>query len=158
LPGKVLADLAGKPVIQRVVERAAAIPGVDQVVVAVPQGKADAPLRDLLAGLGVAVFQGSEKDVLDRYYRAAKAAKAEVVLRVTADCPLLDPELAGRVLAALLSGSADYASNVCPATFPDGLDCEAFRFKALAAAWKEARLKSEREHVTPFLRNHPARF
>jgi glutamate-1-semialdehyde 2,1-aminomutase/spore coat polysaccharide biosynthesis protein SpsF len=159
LPQKVLEDLGGKSVLDRVIDGAARIPGVDEVVVAIPSGRAEEPLRAAVEANGKArVFAGSHNDVLDRYYRAAKAAKADVVLRITADCPLLDPEVSGRVLKTLLQEKADYASNISPLTFPDGLDTEAFRFKALERAWKTASRKAEREHVTPFLRNHPELF
>lgn len=158
LPGKVLLDVGGKTVIERVVERAARIPGVDKVLVAVPTGKADAPLRDALTAKGISFFAGSEEDVLDRFYRAAKAEHADIVLRVTADCPLLDPAVSGQVLKALLQAGADYASNFSPMTFPDGLDTEAIRVRALAEAWRRARSRLEREHVTPYIRNHPERF
>lgn len=158
LPGKVLLDLGGKPVIERVVERCRRIPGVAEVVLAVPEGPADAPLAEAGRKLGVRVHQGSEDDVLDRFYHAAKAAGADVVVRVTADCPLLDPELSGRVVDLVRSGKADYGCNFFPPCYPDGLDTEAFRFSALEAAWKEARLPIEREHVTPFIRTRPERF
>jgi glutamate-1-semialdehyde 2,1-aminomutase/spore coat polysaccharide biosynthesis protein SpsF len=158
LPGKVLLDIAGKSAIERVLERARRIPGVDEVVVAVPNGKADLPLREALEASGAKVFTGSEKDVLERYYKAAKATRADIVLRVTADCPLLDPEVSGKVLKALLDSGADYASNIAPATFPDGLDTEAFRFQALQIAWRSACRPAEREHVTVYLRQHPERF
>ncbi len=158
LPGKALLDLGGKTALERVVERCRAIAGVHEVVVAVPKGPADEPLRRLCSEIGATCHAGSEKDVLDRFYRAAKASRADVVLRITADCPLLDPAVAGRVLRALLEKKAAYANNVCPPTFPDGLDVEAFRFSALEEAWRKARRPVEREHVTVFLRDNPKRF
>lgn len=158
LPGKVLLDLGGRPLIAHVLERARAIPGIAEVVVAVPEGLADAPLRAELAKLDATVFAGSEDDVLDRYYQAARAAGAAVVLRVTADCPVLDPEVAGRVLVKLLAEEADFATNNTPPSFPHGLDVEAFTFAALEAAWKDARLPAEREHVSPYVRKHPELF
>lgn len=158
LPGKVLLDLGGKTALERVVDRCRAISGVHEVVVAVPEGPADEPLRRLCARIGVVCRAGSEQDVLDRFYRAAKASRADVVLRITADCPLLDPEVAGRVLRALIRQKAAYANNVCPPTFPDGLDVEAFRFSSLETAWKKARKPVEREHVTVYLRDRPELF
>lgn len=159
LPGKVLQDLAGKPMIARVAERARRIPGVDAVIIATPDGPADAPLRETVSRLpGVTLFAGSEHDVLDRYYRAALGAGAEFVLRATADCPFLDPEVAGRVLAALTAAGADFATNNQPPTFPHGLDVEAYRFTALSSAWSEAKDPIEREHVGPFVRSRPERF
>lgn len=156
-PGKSLASIAGRPMLSRVVERAAAIPGLGGVVVALPADEADDPLAQLAERAGADVFRGDPIDVLDRVYRAARALRADAVLRVTADCPLLDPEVSGRVLGALTAGVA-YASNVHPPTFPDGLDTEAVSMEALDAAWREATLPSDREHVTPFIWRQPDRF
>ena len=158
LPGKVLTDLAGLPVIGWVTRAAAAIAGVDKVVVATSTAKADAAVAAWCRANKVACFRGSEDDVLDRFAGAAAKYKADFVLRLTADCPFLDPGVAGQVLALLIEGGFDYASNVDPATWPDGLDCEAMTGAALATAAKGARRASEREHVTPFLRNGKARF
>lgn len=153
LPGKVLLPLAGRPMIERVVERARRVPGLDEVVVATTDLPADDPLFDCLATLGVATFRGSEADVLDRYYQTATNAQADVVVRITADCPLLSPEISGRVLAELLAhrDTCDYASNAQVRTFPRGLDTEAFTFDSLARAHAEAHTPAEREHVTPYL-------
>lgn len=158
LPGKVLLDLAGKTALERVVSRCRRIPGADEVVLAIPAGPKDAPLAAAAEKLGVRVFAGSENDVLDRFYQAATAAGAGVVVRVTADCPLLDPALSGRVLELVTSGKAAYGCNFYPPCYPDGLDTEAFPFSALEAAWREAKLPVEREHVTPFIRTRPERF
>lgn len=158
LPGKALVDLAGKTAVERVVARCRRIPGVAEVVLAIPRGPSDEPLAAEGRRLGVRVVAGSEDDVLDRFHEAAKISGAAILIRVTADCPLLDAELAGQVLARLRETGAAYASNVTPPSYPDGLDVEAFRVDALETAWKEARLPAEREHVTPFLRANPARF
>ena len=158
LPGKVLSDLAGLPVIAWVTRAAAAIAGVDKVVVATSTARADAEIASWCRESRIACFRGSEDDVLDRFAGAAARHKADIVLRLTADCPFLDPAVAGQVLALLIEGGLDYASNVDPASWPDGLDCEAMTGAALAIAAKEARRPSEREHVTPFLRNGKARF
>jgi len=158
LPGKVLMPLGGKPAIAHVLERAGRIPGVSRVVLATTDSPADDPLVDFCHSVGAAVFRGSEEDVLDRYYQAARQAGADVVLRITGDCPLLDPEESGKVLRALLESGADYASNVHPPTYPDGLDTEAMTFAALERVWKEATRRSEREHVTLHVANNPGRF
>jgi spore coat polysaccharide biosynthesis protein SpsF (cytidylyltransferase family) len=159
LPGKVLMDLAGRPMIARVAARARRIPGIAELIVATPDGPADAELRRTVSTLeGVTLFSGSENDVLDRYYQAAKKCQADVVLRATADCPFIDPEVAGRVLKALLDKRADFAANNEPLTFPHGLDVEAFTFAALEAAWREAKEPSQREHVSPFIRRNRSRF
>lgn len=158
LPRKVLTDLAGRPLLAHVITRAQAIKSVDHVIVATTTSPADAAVLDLARQCGAVGFAGSENDVLDRYYRAALEAGAETVLRVTGDCPLLDPSVSGLVLQEYLRGHADYVSNIDPPSYPDGLDTEVFSFAALARAWREARLPSEREHVTPYIRNRKELF
>ncbi|TCS62993.1 spore coat polysaccharide biosynthesis protein SpsF [Varunaivibrio sulfuroxidans] len=155
LPGKVLKPLAGRTVLAHVLERARAISGIDVVCCAVPEGVADDPVADEARRLGVHVFRGSEKDVLDRYVRAARELSADVVMRVTSDCPAIDPAVCGGVLAALIDRNADYASNNTPPSWPHGLDCEAVRFSWLERSAREATLPSQREHVTPYVRGHP---
>lgn len=150
LPGKVLRPIAGEPMLARVVERARAARRVAKVVVATSDGQGDDPVAELCASRGFACFRGSEDDVLDRFYGAALAFAAPVVVRITADCPLLDPAVVDRVIGAL--GDADYATNVLRYTYPDGLDVEAFTFAALERAHREARDPVEREHVTPYIR------
>jgi len=158
LPGKVMMDVLGRPLLARVIERAQAIPGVERVILATTADPRDQPLIALAGARGIAAFAGSEDDVLDRYYQAARQFEVEVVVRITADCPLLDPGVSGAVLARFLRGDVDYASNTHPPTFPDGLDTEVFSFAALARAWRDASLPSEREHVTAYLWKNPDRF
>ncbi len=155
LPGKVLLDLGGKSVLAHVLERAAAIGGADLVCCAVPDTPENDPVAALAARLGAVVVRGSENDVLDRYYEAAVATQADIVVRVTSDCPLLDPALGAQVLAAVARDGYDYATNDMPPLWPQGLDVEAFSFAWLERAARQARLPSEREHVTQFIRNHP---
>ena len=156
LPGKVLLSLAGRPVLEWVVRAAAAIPGVDRVAVATSDRADDDVLAAWAAGYGVACHRGPLDDVLGRFVLAARAEAADVVLRLTADCPLLDPQVCGQVLALLHRRGLDYAATA--ATWPDGLDCEAFSASALEAAAAEAVAAPEREHVTPFLRDRRDRF
>lgn len=158
LPGKVLMDINGKPMLLRVIERAQAAQAPNLVVVATSTAKADDAIEDLAHENGFPCFRGSELDVLDRYYRAAQAHNAEVVVRLTADCPLHDPSVIDNVTNAFTNGTYDYASNTQPPTFPDGLDTEVFAMSALERAWEKAALLSEREHVTPYIRNHPELF
>lgn len=160
LPGKTLADIAGRPILAHVVERAAAIAGVDQLVVATTVNPQDDRLAEWAAAAGLPCVRGSEDDVLDRFHQALLDYPAAAVVRVTPDCPLLDPEVSGRVVAEWRrhAGEVDYASNVHPPTFPDGLDTEIVSARALSAAWREARLSSDREHVTPFVWRQPKRF
>jgi len=160
LPGKTLMDLAGRPLLGHLVDRARRIPGLDAVVIATTDRPADRAILNFAAAEGLPVYAGSEDDVLDRFHQAAERFGVSVVVRITPDCPLLDPAVAGLVLARFLDarGSLDYASNTQPPTFPDGQDTEAFSAAALARAWREARLPSEREHVTPYIWKHPERF
>lgn len=158
LPGKVLMDIAGAPMLWHVVQRARRATTLDRVRVATSTATADDAVATWCATTGVECCRGSEHDVLDRYYQAAIQAGADVVVRLTADCPLLDPVVLDRVVTCFLTGSYDYVSNVAPPTFPDGLDTEVFTFAALQRAWQEAHRPSEREHVTPYLRQHPELF
>ena len=160
LPGKTLMDLAGRPLLGHLIERARRIPGLEAVVIATTERPADRAIIDFANAHGVPVYAGSEDDVLDRFHQAAQRFGVSVVVRVTPDCPLLDPAVAGLVLKRFLDagGGLDYASNTQPPTFPDGQDTEVFSAAALARAWREARLPSEREHVTPYIWKHPERF
>ena len=161
LPGKVLLDLAGRPVLWHAVSRVQKASLVDQVLVATTDQPSDEPIRRFCAEQAVQCFGGSEQDVLDRFVQAARFAggtESDAIVRITADCPLIDPTVIDQVVAAYRQVGADYVSNVQPPTFPDGLDVEVFRFSALLTAWREAKLISEREHVTPYLRNHPEKF
>ncbi len=157
-PGKVLRKLHGKTLLERIVQAAKLIPAVDQVVVATSNKEADQAIAQWCISNNVDVFQGDESNVLKRFYDAATLHKADIVMRLTADCPLLDPYVSGQVLYFVSSHQADYASNVSPATWPDGLDCEAFTMKALTEAFNNATTDVEREHVTPYMRNNQRKF
>lgn len=157
-PAKVLADIGGEPMLARVVGRVRQARLLDQVVVATTVAPADDAVEQLCQQLGIACFRGSEQDVLSRYHAAATEFQANLVVRLTADCPLLAPEVIDQVVAGFHESGADYASNVIPPTYPDGLDTEAFSFAALDAAHREATLPSDREHVTPFIHTRPERF
>jgi len=152
LPGKAIADVAGRPLLLRVVERVQRARRVDKVVVATTDQASDDPIATLCQLERVQYFRGSEDDVLDRFYRTAQANTADIVVRITADCPLIDPEVVDLVIARFQLGDCDYASNALRYTYPDGLDTEVFSFAALERAWREAKKPSEREHVTPYLR------
>jgi spore coat polysaccharide biosynthesis protein SpsF len=156
LPGKVLVPLAGIPMVVHVLRRAMLLDGADEVVAAIPDGAHDEPLAVAAASVGVRVVRGPEDDVLSRYEVAAATSDAEVVVRVTADCPLWSPAIGSRVLGAFTVHEC--ASNTRPRTFPRGLDTEVFSREALAIANREARDEVDREHVTPFLYRRPDRF
>lgn len=155
LPGKVLMDIAGRSMLARVVERVQRAPGIHEVVVATTVAPADDAVAAEAGRLGVTCFRGSEQDVLDRYYQCAQAHAAQVIVRVTADCPLLDPEVTGHVVAAFLEHRPDYASNTLERTYPRGLDTEVFSMDALTRAWREALQPHQREHVTPYFYENP---
>lgn len=152
LPGKALLEVGTRPMIGHVVERVGRARQVDEVWVATTTREDDDAIEALCERNGWPVFRGSESDVLDRYVGCARAAAADVVVRVTSDCPLLDPGLVDAVVAALLREEADYASNTAePRTYPRGLDVEAVTREAIERAGAEAREPHEREHVTPYI-------
>ena len=155
LPGKVLMDLGGETVLGRVVHRLERSREIDDLVVATTAEPADEAIVRACEGLHVRCFRGSEHDVLDRYYQAAHFYSADAVVRVTSDCPVIDPELVDETVRKFREERADYASNVFPRTYPRGLDAEVFTIAALDRAWNEAREPHQREHVTPYLYEHP---
>ena len=157
LPGKVLADLGGRPQLAVLLERLAGA-AVDEVVVATSDRPGDDPVAALARTLGRPVFRGSEADVLGRFAGAAAAYGADDVVRITADCPFTDPEIVDAVVARHRATGADYTSNTLLRTFPDGLDVEVLRAEALHAAAARATAPAEREHVTPHLYRHPEDF
>ena len=158
LPGKVLVDICGQTMLSRVVRRAGAAKLIDRVVVATTPHESDAPVVEECRRLDVPCFLGSADDVLDRYNRAAEAHGADVVVRITSDCPLIDPLESDRVVRAFLDSRPDYASNVLRRTYPRGLDTEVMSAATLAHAWLEAREHYERVHVTPYIYGHPETF
>lgn len=158
LPGKVLKPILGKPMLERQLERVRRATSLDCIVVATSTERADDAIEQLCRAIEVPVFRGSLDDVLDRFYNAAAPYAAEHVVRLTGDCPLADPEVIDAVVSMHVTHGYDYTSNVEPPTFPDGLDAEIVRFAALEQAWREAKLPSEREHVTPFIRGNRERF
>lgn len=153
LPGKVLMDLAGRPMLARELARVKRCRLVDDVVVATTTNISDDAVVATARAEGVRWFRGSETDVLGRYAGAAREARADVVIRITADCPLIDPEISDRVVDALTLGlePADYASNVLRRTYPAGLDTEALWRDTLDRVARHARSASAREHVTPYI-------
>jgi glutamate-1-semialdehyde aminotransferase/spore coat polysaccharide biosynthesis protein SpsF (cytidylyltransferase family)/predicted dehydrogenase len=157
LPGKSLAEIEKRPMLWHVVERVKRARLVDRVVVATSTNAADDVIEQMCRESGVTCYRGSENDVLDRFYMAARAEKAAQVVRITADCPLIDPEVIDRVVARFQRGDLDYASNAMVRSYPDGLDTEVFSSSALERAWHEATRASEREHVTPYLRSEKFR-
>jgi glutamate-1-semialdehyde 2,1-aminomutase/spore coat polysaccharide biosynthesis protein SpsF len=157
-PGKMLTPLRGTPLAVFVCQRAAEAKRVNTVILATSDQADDDPLADAVKKAGFAVHRGSLNDVLDRFAGAARAAAADVVVRVTGDCPLLDPDLLDSMLEEFEKGEYDYFSNVSPPTFPDGLDLEIMRRRSLEVVEKKAASGHQREHVTPYFREHPGEF
>jgi glutamate-1-semialdehyde 2,1-aminomutase/spore coat polysaccharide biosynthesis protein SpsF len=152
LPGKVLADISGKTMLEHIVDRLMRSQLLQEIVVATSKQISDDRIADLACEREFKFYRGSETDVLDRYYRTAQSAKADVIVRVTADCPFVDATLVDRVISSFLRGECDYASNTLVCTYPDGLDVEVFSFAALEIAWLAGRRSADREHVTPYIR------
>ncbi|NWF64345.1 MAG: glycosyltransferase family protein [Chloroflexi bacterium] len=154
LPGKILANIGGQPMLSRVYVRTARAKTLDEVIFATTTDASDDPVAEYCDFSGIPFTRGSLYDVLDRYYQAAKEAKADVVVRITADCPVIDPELIDNVVSALLEDEYDFVCNRLPPpwtrTYPIGLDVEACTFKALKKAWKEAKEPQHREHAMPY--------
>ena len=158
LPGKVLLPLADEPMLIRLVERLRRVQRADGIVIATTTNATDDPIAALCAQLGVPCHRGSEHDVLSRYADAARLHGADVVVRITSDCPLIDPALIDQVIATHEEGGSDYVSNMLPPTWPYGMAVEVFSAAALAQAHAEATQAAEREHVTPFIYWHPERY
>ncbi len=154
LPGKVLMEVNNTPLLKIHLDRLSKSKNVDKIIVATTMNEEDDVIEKLGKEWGYEVYRGSENDVLDRFYQAVKNIKPNWVVRVTSDCPLIDPLLLDKVIEITKAENKDYGSNVIDETFPDGQDVEVFKFLALEKAWKEANKLSEREHVTPFIRNN----
>lgn len=158
LPGKVLKEVLGKPLLAFQIERLRQVKAVNEIIIATTGNTADDPIVDLCVELGASYYRGSEDDVLARFYYAASQANADVVIRVTSDCPLIDPAIVEQIIKMYTDNSFDYVSNTIVRTYPRGMDIEVFSYNALAEAFHEAELQPEREHVTPFIYNRPERY
>ena len=159
LPRKVLADIHGRPMLRWLLDRIMSIEEIDEVIVATTKKKEDDELVNWLHGEQIACFRGSENDVLERFYYCAEEHQADIVVRVTADDPLKDPDITRQAIARVREDPAvDYCSNSINPSYPEGLDIEVFRQNALKRAHVEARLPSEREHVTPYIWKNPDKF
>lgn len=160
LPGKILADIQGQPMIMRVVERTRKASCLKGVILATTTDPSDDEVADLCQARGYPTIRGHATDVLDRYHHAASLHDVDVIVRVTGDCPLMDPEVIDRTVSAFLASDppADYASNRIVPTYPVGLDVEVFTREALQRAHAETKVKYQREHVTPYFYESPGRF
>ena len=154
-------DLCGSPVIEHVVNRLSKSELIDEIIIATSIDSNNKPLIDFCIKNDFSYFIGSEDDVLDRYYQAAKENNLndnDIVIRITSDCPLIDPFIVDKVINEHISKNNDYTTNVLECTYPDGLDCEVFNFNILKETWNDANLSSQREHVTLYIRDNPDKF
>lgn len=154
LPGKVLMEVGGKSLLEIHLERLSFCKNLSEIIVATTDKEEDAIIYDHAIGWGFSASRGSESDVLDRFYQAVRDRNADWIVRVTSDCPLIDPVLVDEIIAFVQKNNKDYGSNGLIEQFPDGQDVEVFKFSALEQAWKNSELRSEREHVTPYIRNN----
>ncbi|MCK5040597.1 MAG: glycosyltransferase family protein [Candidatus Aenigmarchaeota archaeon] len=160
LPGKVMKEILGKPVILWDIDRMLLSKLINKIVIAIPYGDENDIIRDTVKNYNkdIIITRGSEDDVLDRYYNAAVQTKADVVVRMTSDCPLIDMIVSDSIIKKYLDSECDYCSNTFELTYPRGLSTEVFSFDALERAWKEAKKEYEREHVTPYIKENPGKF
>ena len=156
LPGKVLMEVIGKPLLYYQLERIKKISQIKQIIIATTVNKEDDPIAELCEKDSILYFRGSEDDVLERYYLSASQFQADPIIRLTADCPLLDPDILKKLIHTYKNGNYDYVHTGL--TYAEGLDCEIFSFRVLEVAYKKARLKSEREHVLLYLHNNKSDF
>jgi len=159
LPGKIFKTLAGKPMLWHVVDRLSHSKIIDKIIVATTTLPEDDPVEQFCLSNKISIYRGSSNDVLSRYYETAKIYNAGIVIRVTSDCPVIDPNIIDAMLAQFIyDNSIDCMSNCIQRTFPRGLDTEIFTFSALKKTYTEAKLNYEHEHVTPYIYNNPDKF
>ena len=153
-PGKVMETVCGKPLIEILLHRLSLSKKIDKIILATSINKENDTLSEFVEKLGFEVFRGSEYDVLDRYYQTAKLYSPKTVLRITGDCPLIDPKIVDKSINRYEQEKVDYLNNVTPPTYPDGMDVEIFSFETLNEAWNKADSNHEREHVSPYIKNN----
>ena len=154
LPGKILKEIKGKSLLEIHLERLKKCKNVSEIIVATTTNIEDELIYNKSIELGVSSYRGSELDVLDRFYKSIENKNPDWIVRVTSDCPLIDPKLVDDVIAFAIKNNKDYVTNTLIEHFPDGQDVEVFKYSALKKAWEKANLNSEREHVTPYIRNN----
>jgi len=160
LPGKMLIDIVGRPLIQHIIDRVSQSKKINNIIIATTNNLQDEILVEFAKKNSLNYFIGDEEDVLDRFYQAAKRFNIETIVRITADNPFKDPKILDEIISYYIEhyGEYDYISNTLKPTYPDGLDVEIFSFATLKKAWSEAQRPSEREHVTPYIWKHPELF
>ena len=155
LPGKVMKPLDDKnPSLYYSITQIKNVKNIDKIIVATTKQKEDDVICDFSKKMNISCFRGNSDDVLDRYYKCAQENKLDEIIRITADCPLIDPQVIDEIISEFENSGCDYIQNLEPRTFPDGMDVEIFRFNILKEAWENAELPSEREHVTSYFRNN----
>ncbi len=157
LPGKVMRTILDKPIILWDIDRISSSALIDEIVIAIPYDDENDIIESTTRQYNdkIIVSRGSESDVLDRYYKAAVQTEADIIVRITSDCPLIDPTIIDKVIEKFQNNKCDYCSNTLKLTYPRGMDTEIFTFNVLEKAWNEAKEDYEREHVTPYIREHP---
>ncbi|MCB0496665.1 MAG: glycosyltransferase family protein [Cyclobacteriaceae bacterium] len=158
LPGKVLKKVDNKTLLEIHIDRILKSIFIDKLVVATTNNKEDESIVEIASKCNVSISRGSEMDVLDRFYKAAEPFKPKWIVRLTSDCPLIDPSLIDEVIKFAIDKGLDYCSNTLVERYPDGQDVEVFKYEALESAWKESKLLSEREHVTPYIKKNSSFF
>lgn len=158
LSGKVLSQIENKPMIWHVINRVKKIESVQQIALITTEKESDQVLLDIAKNEDIIGFAGDTTNVLNRHYQCALKISADPIIRITSDCPIIDPYLVEEMLQFFLTHNYDYVSNIHPATYPDGLDVEIFSFQTLEKTFLDAKLNSEKEHVTPYMEKHPELF
>ena len=158
LLGKVLKTIKGKTLLELYLNRVKPSKLINKIVVATTDLEQDNRIEELVVRLGFECFRGSEKDLLDRYYKCACKYNAEVIVRITPDDPFVDYQIVDRGISIFLKNNVDFVTNHLTPTFPEGLDVEIYSFSAIEKLWHQATLLSEREHVFPYIQNHPVEF
>jgi spore coat polysaccharide biosynthesis protein SpsF len=158
LPCKIMKDIEGKPMLWHVVNRLCYSKLLDSIVISTTTMKIDDQVESLCKENKFLCFRGSENNVLDRYYKTASLYKADIIIRITSDCPLIDPAIVDLVINEYLYSNADYASNTIERTYPRGLDTEVFSYGVLKRCWNEAKEQYQREHVTPYVHENKQLF
>ena len=153
-PKKIFEKINGKKIIEILIAKLKKIKHIDKIIFLIPDTNRNKNLSKLLKKLNIEVFEGSENNVLERYYLAAKKYNVKNIIRITSDCPLIDIKLSQKIIKKFLSGDYNYVSNIDPPTFPDGMDIEIFKFKTLEQAWKNSKTKAEKEHVTVYMKKN----
>lgn len=160
LPGKILKTVNGKTLLEYQIERVKKAKGIDQIIIATTIKESEQPIVELCERLGIEYYRGSEENVLSRYYETAQKFRADVIVRLTSDCPIIDPVVIDKVIKEYLDNEPlyDYVSNTLERTYPRGLDTEVFSFEALKKAFREAVLPRDKEHVTAYFYTNPHLF